>query len=123
MDYSFSVLRREISSVLKMSMAIVTGAFSESKKKIELTGKEKYDQFTGKITELIDKGMINEAENIMLDAFDKESISEIKCLEIYKYLNEKSDSFLERHDYTREEILYGIKLVMEKRFGSLNILC
>jgi hypothetical protein len=58
---------------------------------------------------MIDQGMINEAENQLLDNIDysdKENVAAATLF--YQYLSEKSESFLTEHDFSKEEVLDGM---------------
>lgn len=70
---------------------------------------------------MIDQGMINEAENQLLDNIDysdKENVAAAALL--YQYLSEKSESFLTEHDFSKEEVLDGMnRLVQKAGYGDL----
>src|SRR5699024_9780795 len=67
-----------------------------------------------KLTAMIDDGQINEAENLLLDGMEVDSRAYFELtLLFYEKLNAKTDEFLEEHDYSREEVLDGIKYVVD----------
>ena len=74
-----------------------------------------------KLTAMIDDGQINEAENLLLDGMEVDSRAYFELtLLVYEKLNAKTDEFLEEHDYSREEVLDGIKYVVDfYGYGSL----
>ena len=74
-----------------------------------------------KLTAMIDDGQINEAENLLLDGMEVDSRAYFELtLLFYEKLNAKTDEFLEEHDYSREEVLDGIKYVVDfYGYGSL----
>lgn len=74
-----------------------------------------------KLTAMIDDGQINEAENLLLDGMEVDSRAYFELtLLFYERLNAKTDEFLEEHDYSREEVLDGIKYVVDfYGYGSL----
>ena len=74
-----------------------------------------------KLTAMADDGDINEAENLLLDGLDQGSRAYFElALMFYEKLNGKTDEFLEEHDYPREEVLDGIKYVVDYYgYGSL----
>ena len=74
-----------------------------------------------KLTAMIDDGQINEAENLLLDGMEADSRAYFELtLLFYEKLNAKTDEFLEEHDYSREEVLDGIKYVVDfYGYGSL----
>ena len=66
---------------------------------------------------MIDDGRIDEAENKIYEITED---SDKRNLEIailfYSYLNDKSDDFLEEHNFSREEIKSGLKEIAS-RYG------
>lgn len=74
-----------------------------------------------KLIAMIDDGQINEAENLLLDGLEPDSRAYFElALMFYEKLNGKTDEFLEEHDYSREEVLDGIKYVVDfYGYGSL----
>ena len=74
-----------------------------------------------KLISMIDDGQINEAENLLLDGLEPDSRAYFElALMFYEKLNGKTDEFLEEHDYSREEVLDGIKYVVDYYgYGSL----
>ncbi len=88
----------------------------------ELPEKEKYtqtDHIYNQLLSLIDQGRINEAENLLheeLDCKDKRHME--LALDFYERLNKLDDEFLEKNDFSREEIEQGLKAIA-KEFGIL----
>ena len=81
-------------------------------------------RYTGryeKLTALIDKGCINEAENSLMkemNVYERRDLELALCF--YAYLNEKDSDFLEEHDFSRREIAEGIKMVCQLfGYGSM----
>lgn len=74
-----------------------------------------------KLIVMIDDGQINEAENLLLDGLEPDNRAYFElALMFYEKLNGKTDEFLEEHDYSREEVLDGIKYVVDfYGYGSL----
>lgn len=64
---------------------------------------------------MIKAGKINEAENFLFDrieaTFDKEYL-EI-AIDFYSQLNNLSDKFLEKNDFSREEVTQGLSRVKQ----------
>lgn len=117
-------IKKNVSDLIRISMAVSFGA---------LQGKYKLPKFlsynteeymdTNDLFDMIDDGRICEAENILLDALNetnKENI--ILGFEFYNTLNEKSDSFLEEHNFSREEILEGVNYLVDKTGIDRNLL-
>lgn len=62
---------------------------------------------------LIDRGEINEAENRLSELLEDGGGQELElALLFYSHLNEKSNDFLEAHDFSREEIKSGLEDAM-----------
>ncbi len=74
-----------------------------------------------KLLVMIDEGQINEAENLLLDGLDKGDHAYFEmALLFYEKLSGKTDEFLAEHDYSREEVLDGVKYVVNYYgYGSL----
>ena len=63
-----------------------------------------------RLTDLINVGKVNEAENILLEELDYSDIKGFEMgLKFYSYLNDIDQDFLEGCDYTKKEIVQGIK--------------
>lgn len=70
------------------------------------------------LTDLADLGFIDDAENQLYD-FTQNS-KDMKALKVallfYSHLNQMDNEFLEDHDYSREEIVSGVKDVLERYY-------
>ena len=65
--------------------------------------------------DMIDQGDINEAENLLLEDLDYTNKEEVMAAAFfYQHLSQKDDDFLRRNDYTKEEVLFGFKQLLEK---------
>ena len=70
-----------------------------------------------RLTDLINVGKVNEAENILLEELDYSDIKQFElALKFYSYLNNVDIDFLEDCNYTKKEIVEGIK-DMSKMYG------
>lgn len=59
---------------------------------------------------MVDRGDLNEAENLLLervDCGDREAVAEL--IFFYDYAGGKDAAFLAQHDYSREEVLDGLR--------------
>lgn len=115
-------IMRMIKEMVRMLISLVLG---KSYVQVELPPESKYgisgDRMS-KWKEMIDKGYINDAENILLDSMDytnREMIAELVFF--YEYTSEKDDAFLEQNNYSREEILEGLKQ-LASRTGYENMM-
>ncbi len=79
---------------------------------------DSYEQVKG----MVDRGEVNEAENILLDELDaarNESVA--KLIFFYEYASGKGDVFLKQHQYSMEEVLEGLKMLADK-LGYQNVI-
>ena len=81
---------------------------------------EVMEQFR-KLNAMIDDGEINEAENILLDGLREGDRTYFeRSLLFDEKLSGKTDEFLAEHDYSREEVVDGLKYVVNYYgYGSL----
>ena len=89
----------------------------ENVNKFEVEGKTLDD-----LLDMADSGKINEAENILLDGLDygnKENVA-VAAL-FYQHLSEMDESFLSKNNYSKEEVLDGMKnLVREAGYPDIT---
>ena len=72
------------------------------------------DQLFSKIIRLADEGDINGAENELLMNMEEDDPDYLElALTFYLYLNDMDGDYLDDHDYSREEILDGLKSLAE----------
>lgn len=115
-------IMRMIKEMVRMLISLVLG---KSNVLVELPPESKYGISGDRLSkwkEMIDKGYINDAENILLDSMDytnREMIAELVFF--YEYTSEKDDAFLEQNNYSREEILEGLKQ-LASRTGYENMM-
>lgn len=88
----------------------------------ELPDEESYTQtdlLHIKLLELIKQGNINEAENLLFEELDTKNKRYIElALDFYNRLSNLDDDFLERNNFTKEEIEQGLKAIA-KELGVL----
>lgn len=107
-------IMREIDRAVRLIARLI---FNKGKADYELSGKEEaiaLDALYLELSKLISIGKINEAENLLfvsLDAGDKRYL-EI-AIAFYNQLNEHDDDFLEKNDYSREEVKEGLDDVLK----------
>lgn len=111
--------------IKEMARVIFSLAFDKTYVSVEMEKANKY-RVSGKalndLWEMIDAGQINEAENLLLEKIDYADKEEVMGATLfYLYLSEKEDSFLEAHQYSKEEVLFGFKQLFE-RSGYQEIL-
>lgn len=107
-------IMRMIKQVIRALFSVILGReFSlvdlPKENKYEVSGKSMDDYM-----EMIDAGLINDAENSILEDVNYSDNNDIAALALfYEYISDKDDAFLEAHDYSRAEVLEGLKQVAE----------
>lgn len=112
---------RIIKEMVQMLFALMFGkkefsAQQEAVSRYEISGK-KLDELLA----MADDGGINEAENMILDSIDYSNQNELAAAALfYQHLSEKDEEFLLKNNYSREEILDGIRQLMQRSgYGSM----
>lgn len=104
-------ITRLISGIIRTILKLVFHIDTAQEYKIDFENEDialKYEQ----LTHLIDAGKVNEAENILIDGLDNNDIKQYEmALKFYAYLNNLDDENLDECNYTRKEIVEGIKYV------------
>ena len=104
-----------VRAVLKLLFNIDTEAPT-----VELLENKEEKELLENLLDMIEDGYVNEAENCLYDLINNNRCSLEIALLFYSYLNDKPNDFLETHNFSREEIQFGIEQVMD-RFGLSNI--
>ena len=108
-------IMRIIKELVRVLFSLMLG---KQYKSVELPKENKYE-VSGKALEefekMVDKGFINEAENILLEniAYNKKE-EVLAAILFYQYIAEKDSDFLTEHNYSKEEALDGIKRLAEQ---------
>jgi len=106
---------RMIKEMVKVLFSLLLG---KKYVQVELPEENKYEISGSSLAELkamVDAGEINEAENIVMGDLDFSNKDEVAAaVYFYKYVSEKSREFLERNDYSMEEVLEGLKWIADK---------
>ncbi|MCI9199364.1 MAG: hypothetical protein HFI03_02830 [Lachnospiraceae bacterium] len=107
---------RIIKEMVRVLFSLMLG---KQYKSVEQPEENKYE-VAGKALEefekMIDAGLINEAENILLESIDytqKEDV--LAAILFYQYIGERDSDFLAAHNYSKEEALDGIKRLAEQQ--------
>lgn len=115
-DYVMRLIKEMVRAVLKLLFSIDTEYPTEKL----LDNKEEKEALKN-LSDMIDAGKINEAENRLYDLISDMDMSGLKiALLFYSYLNDKTDEFLEENDFCREEIKLGMENVADT-FGLNSI--
>jgi len=111
-DYITRMINGNIRTILKL----VFHMEGNQEDNIVLENEEVAQKYI-RLTDLINVGKVNEAENILLEELDYSDIKGFEMgLKFYSYLNDIDQDFLEECDYTKKEIVQGIK-DMSKMYG------
>lgn len=89
----------------------------EAENKYEVSGRRLSD-----LLDMVDRGAINEAENLLLEGIDygrKEDVA-VAAL-FYQHLSGKKSNFLLQNNYSKEEVLEGLNQVVKQAgYGHLT---
>ena len=111
-DYVMRIIKEMVRAILKLLFNIDTDSPST-----ELLEDEKEQQKLDALLDMVDAGSINEAENIIYEITENgDKVNLEIALLFYSYLNDKSDDFLEEHNFSRDEIKSGLKDI-SSRYG------
>lgn len=111
-DYIMRLIKEMVRAILKLLFNIDTESPSS-----ELLKDAEEKQTLDSLLDMIDEGRINEAENSLYDSIENLDKSGLEiALLFYSYLNDKSDEFLEEHDFNREEVKQGLEDITS-RYG------
>ena len=116
MEYENDYILRLIKTMVRALASLIFGRqvkFYEIER--ELKGNTS-DSIYWRLIQLANQGCINEAENMLYDELEAGTADSVTtALAFYDYLNNFSDTFLEEHDYSREEIMDGLRAVAERQ--------
>ncbi len=117
-------IMRIIKEMVRVLFSLMLGKQYQS---VELPEENKYE-VSGKTLEeferMVDAGLINEAENVLLESIDYTKKEEaFAAILFYQYVSEKDNDFLAAHNYSKEEALDGIKRLAEQQgYGQITSL-
>lgn len=115
-DYIMRQIKEMIRAVLKLLFNIDTESTLT-----QWVEKSEESEPISSLLKLVDDGNIDEAENTVYDIIADCSESSLKtALLFYAHLNKKSDSFLEAHNFSRDEVKQGLTDILSK-FGLGSI--
>lgn len=115
-DYVMRLIKEMVRTILKLLFNIDTEYPTA-----ELLDEKEEKETLDKLLDLVDNGSINQAENELYEMLCQENMTNLKiALLFYSYLNDKSDEFLEKHDFSREEIKMGL-CTIASRYGLDNM--
>lgn len=110
-------IMRMIKEMVRMLFTLMLG---KEYTHVELPAENRFEISGRKLEEykaMVDRGEINEAENLLLENVDYDSKDEVAgAAFFYRYISEKEEEFLQAHNYSTEEALDGLKQ-LAKRAG------
>lgn len=109
-DYIMRLIREMVRAVLKLLFNIDTESPTA-----ELLDEKEEKQTLDRLLDMVDSGNINQAENELYELLSPENMSGLEiALLFYSYLNDLEEDFLEKHDFSREEIKTGLETVVSQ---------
>ena len=116
-DYIIRLIKEMIRAILKLLFHMDT----DNPNKDLLEEKESRDTLE-KLLDMVDNGDINEAENQIYDMTSDDNMANLEvALLFYSYLNDKEDDFLQKNDFSRDEIKSGLKELIS-RYGLTGMI-
>jgi len=115
-------IMRMIKEMVRVLFSLMLGKQYQS---VELEEENKYE-VSGKVLvefeKMADQGLINEAENQLLENIDYTQKEEVLAAALfYQYVGEKGRDFLASHNYSQEEALDGLKALAQKAgYGEMS---
>jgi len=103
--------------VIHQLIEVLLGDILRGKESISEEQNQRYNE----LKKMVDSYQVNQAENELFSQIQTNNPEDMAlALMFYQYVNEKDDAFLEKSNYTREEIEQGIQDVA-KKYGQENI--
>lgn len=107
-------IMRMIKEMVRVLFSLMLG---KQYTQVEMPRENKYSvsgQSLGDLKEMVDRGQINEAENMLLENLNYEEREEVAAaILFYEYVSQKEEHFLEEHDYSLEEVYDGLMRLAE----------
>lgn len=119
-DYIMRIIKEMVRVLFSLMLGKQYKSFEQPEEnKCKVSGKalEEFEK-------MIDAGLINEAENILLESIDYTSKEEVfVAILFYQYIGEKDSDFLAAHNYSKEEALDRIKRLAKRQgYGHITSL-
>lgn len=117
MELEKDYILRMIKDLTKSIAHLILG---KSEIEYELPKESEYsrvDTLYVKLIELVNMGQINEAEDLLFDEINPSDMRQFEmAMSFYLYLNNFGDDYLEKNNYSRDEITEGIRSIC-KEYG------
>lgn len=115
--------------IKQMVAALISVILGKENKIYDLPLEDQYISSDGLLRELltmVNDGKINEAENLLYESFEQDNKKDIEnTILFYSYLNELDNDFLEKCNYSRDEIEMGVKEIAKRSGmeGFVEVFC
>lgn len=107
-DYIMRLIKETVRTILKLIFDIDMDSPTE-----ELLAGTRYEEALKELLYMMDSGNINEAEDALFELCEDDDKNKLKtALLFYTHLNKKEDAFLEKNDFSREEVVLGLKTII-----------
>ena len=122
MELEKDYILRMIKDLTKSIAHLILG---KSEIEYELPEESEYsrvDTLYVKLIELVNMGQINEAEDLLFDEINPSDMRQFEmAMSFYLYLNDFGDDYLEKNNYSRDEITEGIRSIC-KEYGVSSMI-
>lgn len=109
-------IMRIIHEVIRTFLKLVFHMDEEKPEEVQFADSEMAGSFET-LCAMADRGEINEAENILYEELEEGNLEYLKMAVLfYEHLNKMSNEYLEKCDFSRQEVADGMKQMM-KRYG------
>lgn len=109
-DYIVRLIKEMVRTILKLLFNMDTDTPTA-----ELLSETEEGELLDSLLDLVDNGKINEAENKICELTSNGDMRNLEiALLFYSYLNDKNDDFLEKNNFSREEIKDGLRELISK---------
>lgn len=107
-DYIMRLIKEMVRTILKLIFNIDMDSPEE-----ELLAGTQYEEVSQELLRMVNCGNINEAEDRLFELCEDNNRHKLQtALLFYSYLNKKNDEFLEKNNFSREEIVLGLRTIM-----------
>ncbi len=115
-DYIMRLIKEMIRALLQLIFHIDTEFSME-----EMLKDSEVKATLDALLDMVNEGKINEAENVIYEITEDCEYKNLEtALLFYSYLNEKPDEFLEKNNFSRDEVQEGL-LEIVSRYGLGSI--
>lgn len=116
MEFENDFVMRQIRDMVRMLAKVLFGKSTTTYEYHEEGRFTEADDLYANLIRMADSGKINEAENLLSDELEKDADGNYEvAIGFYDYLNTLSDSFLEKHNFSREEVKEGVQTLADKK--------